>query len=77
MPWIEEKTMVIPNMIREDMFLPPDKPRKSDPFVFFWAGRLEHVKGIDLLLEAVQIAEDKRDQSVSWSGWPARESLRD
>ena len=54
MPWIEEKTMVIPNMIREDMFLLPDKPRKRDPFVFVWAGRLEHVKGLDLLLEAVQ-----------------------
>ena len=55
MPWIEEKTMVIPNMIREDMFLPPPEPRKADPFVFFWAGRLEHVKGIDLLLEAVRL----------------------
>ncbi len=54
MPWIEEKTMVIPNMIREDMFLPPSEPRKDDPFVFVWAGRLEHVKGVDLLLKAVK-----------------------
>jgi glycosyltransferase involved in cell wall biosynthesis len=53
MPWIEEKTMVIPNMIREDMFLPPAKPRNTDPFVFIWAGRLEHVKGVDLLLKAI------------------------
>ncbi|MCK5135204.1 MAG: glycosyltransferase [Bacteroidales bacterium] len=54
MPWIEEKTMVIPNMIREEMFLPPSEPRKADPFIFIWAGRLEHVKGLDLLLKAAQ-----------------------
>ncbi|MCK4750030.1 MAG: glycosyltransferase, partial [Bacteroidales bacterium] len=54
MPWIDNKTMVIPNMIREDMFLPPDEPRRTEPFVFVWAGRLEHVKGLDLLLEAVR-----------------------
>jgi glycosyltransferase involved in cell wall biosynthesis len=53
MPWIDEKVEIIPNMIREDMFLPPPEPRNSEPFVFFWAGRLEHVKGIDLLLSGV------------------------
>ncbi|MEN8157386.1 MAG: glycosyltransferase [Bacteroidota bacterium] len=58
MPWIEEKTMVIPNMIREDMFLPPDAPRKPDPFIFIWAGRFEHVKGIDLLLHAVKALQE-------------------
>ena len=55
MPWIDEKITVIPNMIREDMFLPPAVPRVRDPFVFIWAGRLEHVKGVDVLLEAVRI----------------------
>lgn len=55
MPWIREKTRVIPNMVREDMFLPPSDPRSSSPFVFFWAGRLEHVKGLDVLLEAVKV----------------------
>lgn len=59
MPWVEDKALVIPNMIREDMFLPPDKPRNNHPLVFFWAGRLEHVKGIDLLLEAVHLLERK------------------
>ncbi|MCP4314385.1 MAG: glycosyltransferase family 4 protein [Bacteroidetes bacterium] len=59
MPWVGEKARVIPNMIREDMFLPPEKLRQTDPFVFFWAGRLEHVKGIDLLLEAVHILKKK------------------
>jgi glycosyltransferase involved in cell wall biosynthesis len=59
MPWVEEKTRIIPNMIREDMFLPPQKSRQSDPFVFFWAGRFEHVKGIDVLLEAVKLLKQK------------------
>ncbi len=59
MPWIKEKTTVIPNMIREDMFLPPEQPRKTDPFTFLWAGRLEHVKGLDILLEAVKILKEK------------------
>ena len=35
MPWIEEKTMIIPNMIREDMFLPPEGPRAARSFCFF------------------------------------------
>jgi len=52
--WIEEKTSIIPNMIREDMFLPSAGKRLSNPFVFFWAGRLEHVKGLDILLKSVK-----------------------
>ncbi len=70
MPWIEDKSLVIPNMIREDMFLPPEKPRQTNPFVFFWAGRLEHVKGIDLLLEAVHLLkkELKTDFRVRLAG---------
>jgi glycosyltransferase involved in cell wall biosynthesis len=70
MPWIEDKALVIPNMIREDMFLPPEKPRQTIPFVFLWAGRLEHVKGIDLLLEAVHLLkkELKTDFRVRLAG---------
>jgi glycosyltransferase involved in cell wall biosynthesis len=65
MPWIGEHTIVIPNMIRGDMFLPPAVPRKSDPFVFLWAGRLAHVKGVDVLLEAVRILEERTDRAFS------------
>ncbi len=60
MPWIEEKAVIIPNMIQEDMFVLPARPRRTDPFVFFWAGRLEHVKGIDVLLKAVDILKKKK-----------------
>lgn len=63
MPWIEELTTIIPNMIREDMFLPPKGPRHTDPFVFFWAGRLEHVKGIDLLIEAARLMKDRGNEN--------------
>ena len=110
MPWIGEKIRVIPNMIREDMFLPPDKPRTApsgtpepgvaasgiaasaaaepganasgiaasgaaasaaaEPFVFFWAGRLEHVKGVDVLVEAVRSLKEKatKDFTVRLAG---------
>jgi glycosyltransferase involved in cell wall biosynthesis len=59
MPWIEEKITTIPNMIREDMFLPPKTKRNTEPFVFFWAGRLEHVKGLDVLIEAASLLRKK------------------
>ena len=54
-----ERSVVIPNMIREDQFLPPSVSRKTDPFIFLWAGRLEHVKGVDLLLEAVGLLRER------------------
>jgi glycosyltransferase involved in cell wall biosynthesis len=64
------RIVVIPNMIREDMFLPPGEPRGGDPFKFLWAGRLEHVKGVDLLLEAVNLlsARSNRNFSVRLAG---------
>ena len=65
MPWIEEKVMVIPNMIREDMFLPPAAPRKPDPFVILWAGRFDRVKGVDVLLKAVRILWERTDKEFS------------
>jgi glycosyltransferase involved in cell wall biosynthesis len=70
MPWIDEKVEVIPNMIREEMFLPPPEPRKTTPFLFFWAGRLEHVKGIDLLLQAMSdlVAAGTGDFTVRLAG---------
>lgn len=64
-PTTKKRIMVIPNMIREDLFLPPAEPRKSDPFLFIWAGRLEHVKGVDLLLEAVKLLSDKTERRFS------------
>lgn len=62
-PGLEKQTMVIPNMIREDMFRLPELPRKTEPFVFVWAGRLEHVKGIDLLIGAVKQLSENWDKA--------------
>lgn len=69
-PTAVKRIVVIPNMIREDMFLPPEKPKAGDPFRFIWAGRLEHVKGLDLLLEAVNLlaARSNRDFSIRLAG---------
>jgi len=69
-PSAVKRIVVIPNMIREDMFLLPEKPRGGDPCKFLWAGRLEHVKGLDLLLEAVNLlaARSNRDFSVRLAG---------
>ncbi len=64
-PSAMERSMVIPNMIREDLFLPPTEPRITSPFVFLWAGRLEHVKGVDLLLDAVKLITEKTDLRFS------------
>ena len=64
-PSAMERSMHIPNMIREDLFLPPAKARTSDPFVFLWAGRLEHVKGVDLLLEAVKSLSENTERQFS------------
>ena len=61
-PFVMKRVQVIPNMIRADQFRPPPEARKDDPFVFFWAGRLEHVKGIDLLLDAAKILAEKADR---------------
>jgi glycosyltransferase involved in cell wall biosynthesis len=61
-PFAMKRVQVIPNMIRADQFRPPSEARKADPFVFLWAGRLEHVKGIDLLLDAAKILADKSDR---------------
>jgi len=61
-PSVIERSMVIPNMIREDLFLLPPQARKTEPFIFLWAGRLEHVKGVDLLLEAVKTLSEQTEK---------------
>jgi glycosyltransferase involved in cell wall biosynthesis len=61
-PSSKKNTLVIPNMIREDMFMLPLETRKRDPFLFVWAGRLEHVKGVDLLLEAVRLLMERTER---------------
>lgn len=61
-PDAAKNCMVIPNMIREDLFRPAEENRKTNPFVFLWAGRLEQVKGLDLLLEAVKLLSEQTEE---------------
>ena len=62
-PAAMERCQVIPNMIRGDLFTCPLEPRETDPFVFLWAGRLEHVKGLDILLEAIRLLMDRTNSN--------------
>jgi glycosyltransferase involved in cell wall biosynthesis len=43
--------LTIPNLVDTDFFTPPDS-RSRDPFVILSIGRLEHEKGMDLLIRA-------------------------
>ena len=64
-------------MIREDMFLASFAvARNTEPFVFLWAGRLEHVKGVDLLIEAARILERARKKRISFIRLAGKGSLR-
>ena len=47
----EQKMMSIPNMVDTGFFIPPAR-RERDPFVILSIGRLEHEKGMDLLILA-------------------------
>ena len=51
-PELGEKTMCIPNMVDTEFFRPADREHGNDEFVFLYAGILEKVKGLDVLLTA-------------------------
>ena len=51
-PELRDKISVIPNMVNTGYFNLPANKRKTDPFVFIFAGRLAHVKGLDILIKA-------------------------
>jgi glycosyltransferase involved in cell wall biosynthesis len=47
----KREILTIPNLVDTDFFVPPDR-RSRDPFVILSIGRLEHEKGMDLLIRA-------------------------
>ena len=51
-PEITGKISVIPNMVNTAYFNMPAGKRATDQFVFIFAGRLTHVKGLDVLTES-------------------------
>jgi glycosyltransferase involved in cell wall biosynthesis len=57
-PDLAGKISVIPNMVNTNWFTMPGKKRETDPFVFIFAGRLAHVKGLDILITAFRELTD-------------------
>jgi len=51
-PEFSEKAISIPNMVDTEFFRPGVVEKGNDEFVFLYAGILERVKGLDVLLEA-------------------------
>jgi glycosyltransferase involved in cell wall biosynthesis len=46
-----QEILTIPNLVDTDYYMPPAK-RQRDPFVILSIGRLEHEKGMDLVIQA-------------------------
>lgn len=63
-PELNQKMIVIPNMINGNYFCLPEKPRKNDPFVFLSAGRLAAVKGLNILISAFGELTKKTDRKL-------------
>lgn len=71
LPSLKSKAYTIPNAIDPARYRLPDAERAAaraelgltpDEVMIFWAGRLEHVKGIDVLLEAVRCVRPELPQ---------------
>ncbi len=54
-PEVSRRIAIIPNFIDTSIFTPPEKPLPPKPFIFFSLGNLEHVKGMDVLIDAFYI----------------------
>ncbi len=63
-PEISGRISVIPNFIDTSTFTPPEKRLPSKPFIFFSLGNLEHIKGMDVLIEAFVMLKQNIDTPV-------------
>ncbi|MDQ1902468.1 exopolysaccharide biosynthesis GT4 family glycosyltransferase EpsE [Paracoccus sp. WLY502] len=61
MPNMLDKVRVVPMGVNTDLFRPPAVPRPDnpDPFTWFSCGRLNRVKGYDILIEAASILHQR------------------
>lgn len=63
----ESKLELIPNGIDADLFINPDTPpldgtpSRSDKTTLIFVGRLDGVKGVDVLIRAISMMNDSRD----------------
>jgi len=63
-----ERTIVVPNLVDEDFFIPCVSTKKNEPFTFFSLGRMVPQKGIDLLLTAFSQIDGKVTLRIGGSG---------
>ncbi len=63
-PSVSQRMVVIPNFIDTSSFRPAEKQLPAEPFRFFSLGNLEHVKGMDILIEAFGILKKNIDTPV-------------
>ena len=63
-PEFGEKAVCIPNMVDTGFFRPPAAMKTANEFVFFYAGILEKVKGLDVLLDAFSQVQDEVDSAL-------------
>ncbi len=54
---VGERTLVevLPNVVDDDVFALPSPPRRPEPNLVLYAGATRHVKGLDVLAEAMRI----------------------
>ncbi len=72
----KKKFITIPNSVDTEFFKPGNKSDAGNPFIFFSLGVLEHLKGMDILLNAfsIYLSENNPDAEL-WIGGDG--SLRD
>jgi len=68
-PFVGEKTItVIHNLVDETIFYPSEQAKNLTPFIFSSIGRLEEVKGFDLLIKAFHKSFHGADVQLNIAG---------
>ena len=62
--------IITPNFVDLEAFVPaPEKSEFNKPIRFVYAGRLEHEKGAEVLLDALKILGPRKDYEMRIAGW--------
>lgn len=74
----EVETRLLPNVIDERIFTPPDSPDDRDPNRLLFVGTVRRVKGLDVLVRALpQVFDRHPDAHLRVVGEPFRRSYRE
>lgn len=63
-PGSRDKISSIPNMVDTDYFVPASRPPALHPFRFFSLAHLEKAKGMDILIQAMQLLVHREKKNV-------------